>query len=89
MSLKKVTAAATAILLLASTAAQAQTTGANGAQALSLSNSQVRSSTSATKSNELAGPAFLWVIAGVLAAVAVLEITGAINIIGDDEPDSP
>lgn len=83
------TMAATA-MLLATTAAQA-----NSAAALSLRNApvtaktgQVRAGTPVRHGNEIvASP--LFIILGIVAVVGVLEITGAINIFGDDEPDSP
>ncbi|MDG2533897.1 hypothetical protein P6144_09590 [Sphingomonas sp. HITSZ_GF] len=88
---KLTTTLAASTLLLASTAAQA-----NSASALSLRNApaaaattSTRASTSARHDNSLfAAPIFI--IGAIFVTFTVLEVTGAINIIGDDdEPDSP
>lgn len=78
-----------ALTVAASTMALSGIAQASSAQSLSLSS--VRASTATSKSNEAAASISpLFIIGGIVAVVAVLEITGAINIIGDDEePDSP
>ncbi|ATY31965.1 hypothetical protein [Sphingomonas psychrotolerans] len=73
-------------MLLATTAAQA-----GSASALSLRNApaaEARTSTAAQKESKLVGTP-LFAIIGIVAVVALLEVTGVINIFGDDEPDSP
>lgn len=73
-------AAAATALVFSATAAQA------GA-ASSLSLSKARATTAAKKSNDIvASP--LFIVLGIIGVVAVLEVTGAINIF-DDKPDSP
>ena len=61
------------------------------AQAVNASNlSLSRASTTAGKSNkQFAEFSPLYVIGGIVATVAILEVTGAIDIFGDDEPESP
>ena len=82
-------AAAASAMLLASTAAQAES-----ASALSLRNAPAigtRASTPATKeSNVLPGTA-LYAAIGILGILVLLEATEVINIFGggDDSPDSP
>ena len=79
--------AAASSMLLATTAAQA-----NSASALSLRHSpavDARASTVTEKESRLLPGGPLFAIIGIVAVVAVLEVTGAINIFGDDEPDSP
>ncbi len=76
---KAILTAASAALLMAGTAAQA-----NSAKSLSLSNSPARAATAAGDSNEAAGG----FIVPLLAVVAViLGIVVAVD--GDDSPDSP
>ena len=78
--------AAASSMLLATTAAQA-----NSAAALSLRNApaaEARASTTAQKESKLMGTPLFGII-GIVAVVALLEVTGVINIFGDDEPDSP
>jgi hypothetical protein len=72
-------------MLLVTTAAQA-----SSASALSLRNApavQTRASTAGQKESKLEGTP-LFAIIGIVAVVALLEVTGVINIFGDDEPDS-
>ena len=77
-----------ALAVAASTMALSGVAHASAAQSLSLSN--VRTSTTVSKSNEAAaGISPLFIIGGIIAVVAILEVTGAINIFGDDSPDSP
>ncbi|MFZ5749192.1 MAG: hypothetical protein ACOY45_16230 [Pseudomonadota bacterium] len=81
MTFKKLSAiAASALLVLSGTAAQA-------AAVNSLSLNNVRASTAKKNANGIV-PIPLLVIAGIVASVGVLEITGAIDIF-DDSPDSP
>jgi hypothetical protein len=77
-------------LLLASTAAQA-----NSASALSLRNApaaaavgKTRASTASKHESGILPFSPLFIILGIVATVGVLEVTGAINIF-DDNPDSP
>ena len=79
---KKVAAAA---LMLASTVSVAQATSA---QALSLSNvPAARASTAVRDGNKQLGAINpLYFIVGIVGIVAVLEITGAINIFESDSP---
>ena len=77
-----------ALAVAASTMALSGVAHASAAQSLSLSNA--RTSTTVSKSNKAAaGVSPLLIIGGIIAVVAILEITGAINIFGDDSPDSP
>lgn len=63
---------------------------ASAAQSLSLKNVPVRAATDASKSNAQGdGINPLFIVGGIVLVVAVLELTGAINIFGDDSPDSP
>lgn len=58
---------------------------ASAAQSLSLKNVPVRAATDAKKSNAQGeGISPLFIIGGIVAVVAVLELTGAINIFGGD-----
>lgn len=84
---KKLSTAAAAAALLLSGTAHAAT---SSAQALSLRNAPVeRVATPATESSQqMEGATPLFIIGGIIAIVAVLELTGAINIFGDDS-DSP
>lgn len=78
---KKIATAASAALLLASTAGVAQ---ANSAQALSLSKAPVatRAASTADQGNELVGTT-----AWVLAAIGLgLVVWGVIELTGDDSP---
>ncbi len=61
------------------------------AQAVNASNlSLSRASTTAEKSNkQIAGFSPLYALGAVVVVVGILEVTGAINIFGDDEPESP
>ena len=75
---------AASALVLASTAAQA-----GSASALSLHNAPAaRASTGAQQESKLLPGSPLFAILGIIGIVAVLEVTGAINIFGDDDPDS-
>ena len=77
-----------ALAAAASTMALSGVAHASAAQSLSLKN--VRASTTVSKSNEAAGGISpLLIVGGIVAIVVVLELTGAIDIIGDDNPDSP
>lgn len=77
-----------ALAAAASTMAVSGAAHASAAQSLSLKN--VRAATIAPKSNEAAGSISpLFIIGGIVAVVVALELTGAIDIIGDDDPDSP
>lgn len=81
---KKLSTAAAAAALLLSGTAHAAT---SSAQALSLRNAPVetRAATSSkTASNQMEGASVFFILGGIVALVAVLEITGAINIFGDD-----
>ncbi|MBX3592947.1 hypothetical protein [Sphingomonas sp.] len=79
MSMKKIAAAASAALLLASTAGVAQ---ASSAQSLSLSNARV--STTSTKDEDAIGSMSpLIIIGGIIGTLAILEITGVIDIFSD------
>ena len=70
-------AAAATALVFSATAAQA-----GSASALSLSNA--RATTKAIKSNKQAGPINpLFIVLGLVGVVAVLEVTGAIDIFSD------
>lgn len=74
--------------MAASTMALSGVAHASAAQSLSLKN--VRAATATSKSNEAAGSISpLYIIGGIIGVVAILEITGAINIFGGDDPDSP
>lgn len=90
---KIATIAAVSSLLLASTAAQA-----SSASALSLRNAPAYKTDAATRiattpakgESRLLPGSPLFFILGVIGVVAILEVTGAINIFhGDDTPDSP
>ncbi len=89
---KIATIAAASSLVVASTAAQA-----SSASALSLRNAPAygtaatsRAATPAKAESKLVPGGPLFFILGVIGVVAILEVTGAINIFdGDDEPDSP
>lgn len=79
--------AAASSMILATTAAQA-----NSASALSLRGAPAiegRASTGTTKESKLLPGSPLFAIIGIIAVVGLLEVTGVINIFGDDEPDSP
>lgn len=79
-----------ALAVAASTMALSGVAHASAAQSLSLKNIPSRSATVASKSNAQAdGISPLFIIGGIIVVVAVLEATGAINIFGDDSPDSP
>ncbi len=80
MKLKNIAVAASAALLLASTSA-AQATSA---QKLSLTTVE-RVGSDAGKSNEQLGPINpLFIVLGLIGVVAVLEITGAIDLFESD-----
>ena len=85
---KKLSAAVVATALFLSGTAQA---AASPAQALSVSKSPaVRAGTTAKSvSKQEGGLSALYVIGGIIAVVAVLELTGVTNIFGDGDPDSP
>lgn len=77
-----------ALAVAASTMALSGVAHASAAQSLSLKN--VRAATATSKSNQAADSISpLFIIGGIVAVVVILELTGAINIIGDDNPDSP
>lgn len=58
---------------------------ASAAQSLSLQNVPARAATVDSKSNKQLGAVNpLFIVLGIVAIVGVLEITGAINIFGDD-----
>lgn len=79
-----------ALAVAASTMAMSGIAHASAAQSLSLKNVPVRAATDASKSNAQAeGISPLFIIGGIIAVVVALELTGAINIFGDDTPDSP
>lgn len=79
-----------ALAVAASTMALSGIAHASSAQSLSLKNVPARAATATTKSNAQAeGISPLFIIGGIIAVVAILEITGAINIFGDDDPKSP
>jgi hypothetical protein len=79
--------AAASTLVFASTAAQA-----GAASSLSLRNApaaEARANTAGAKQSNIVPGTPLFAILGIIGIVAVLEVTGAINIFGgDDEPDS-
>lgn len=76
-----------ALTVAASTMALSGVAQASSAQSLSLKNVRVASATS--NSNEAAaGLSPLFIIGGIIGVLVILEVTGAINIIGDDEGDS-
>jgi hypothetical protein len=81
--------AAASAMVFASTAAQAAS-----ASALSLRNApavETRASTPLAEENKLVPGVGLFAVLGIVGIVALLEVTGAINIFGgdDDSPDSP
>lgn len=86
--LKKLTMlAALSTMVFASTAAQA-----GSASALSLRNApatEMRASTAASKESNFVPGTALYAVLGIVAVVALLEVTGVINIFDDDSPDSP
>lgn len=85
MAFKKLAASAAAALLIASTsAAQAAT-----ASSLSLSNAARAATASENANEQFAEFSPLYVLGAVVVVVGILEVTEAINIFGDDEPDSP
>jgi len=58
---------------------------ASAAQSLSLKNVPARAATVDSKSNEQLGAVNpLFIVIGIIGVVGILEITGAINIFGDD-----
>lgn len=62
---------------------------ASAAQSLSLKNVPSRATSVAAKSNaQDGGISPLYIIGGIIAVVVLLEVTGAVNIFGDDNPDS-
>jgi hypothetical protein len=79
-----------ALAVAASTMALSGVAHASAAQSLSLKNVPARAASVDSKSNKQLGPVNpLFIVLGIVAIVGVLEITGAINIFGDDTPDSP
>ena len=79
-----------ALAVAASTMALSGVAHASAAQSLSLKNVPVRAATATSKSNaqaESISP--LFIIGGIIVVVAILEVTGAINIFGEDSPDAP
>lgn len=85
---KKLSAAAVATALFLSGTAQA---AASPAQALSVRNAPAVRAATAVKSvsKQDEGISALYIIGGIVAVVAVLELTGVTNIFGDGDPDSP
>ncbi|WP_431470064.1 hypothetical protein [Sphingosinithalassobacter sp. LHW66-3] len=82
MAFKKIAASAAAMALMVSAGVAQATASANALTA--------RASTASEESNEQFAEATpLFVIGGIVAVVAILEVTEAINIFGDDDPDSP
>ena len=78
-----------ALAVAASTMALSGVAHASAGQSLSLKNVPARAATVDAKSNEQIGAVNpLFIVLGIVAIVGVLEITGAINIFGDDS-DSP
>lgn len=74
-----------ALAVAASTMALSGVAHASAAQSLSLKNVPVRAATDSSKANAQAeGISPLFIVGGIIAVVAILEITGAINIFGDD-----
>ncbi|WP_343520912.1 hypothetical protein [Sphingomonas sp.] len=77
-----------ALTVAASTMALSGVAHASAAQSLSLKN--VRAATATSNSNEAAGAISpLFIIGGIIGVLVILEVTGAIDIISDDDPDSP
>jgi hypothetical protein len=77
---KKITLA-----VAASTMALSGVAHASAAQSLSLKNVPARAATVDSKSNEQLGAVNpLFIVIGIIGVVGILEITGAINIFGDD-----
>ena len=77
-----------ALAAAASTMAVSGVAHASAAQSLSIKN--VRAATAAPKSDKAAASISpLFIVGGLVAVLVILEVTGAINIIGDDSPDSP
>lgn len=77
---KKITLA-----VAASTMALSGVAHASAAQSLSLKNVPARAATVDAKSNEQLGAVNpLFIVLGIVGIVGVLELTGAINIFGDD-----
>ncbi|HEY0623101.1 hypothetical protein [Sphingomonas sp.] len=74
-----------ALAVAASTMALSGVAHASAAQSLSLKNVPARSATNVSESNAQAeGISPLFIVGGIIAVVAILEVTGAINIFGDD-----
>lgn len=72
-----------ALIAAASTMAVSGVAHASAAQSLSIKH--VRAATVSPESNEAAASISpLFIVGGIVAVVAILEITGAINIFGDD-----
>ena len=74
-----------ALAVAASTMALSGVAHASAAQSLSLKNVPARAATDSSDANaqsEAISP--LFIVGGIIAVVAILEITGAINIFGDD-----
>lgn len=95
MRMKMIATMASAALLMASNASVAQASSAkalsvkSSAQTLSISNAAgSRAPTTNGKSNKQFGISPLFFILGIVGVVAILEITGAIDIFSD-EPTSP
>jgi len=83
---KFATIVAASTLVLAPTIAQA-----SSASTLSLRHAptaSARASTAATEESKLLPGSPLFAIIGIVAVVALLEVTDVINIFGDDDPDS-
>lgn len=74
-----------ALTVAATTMALSGVAHASAAQSLSLKNVPVRAATGTAKSNAQSGSISpFFIIGGIIAVVAILEVTGAINIFGDD-----
>jgi uncharacterized protein with GYD domain len=74
-----------ALAVAASTMALSGVAHASAAQSLSLKNAPARAATVDAESNKQIGAVNpLFIVLGIVGIVGILEITGAINIFGDD-----